>query len=410
MEKDEFIRIRNSYLTAAAPIRSSEHLKGRERGLASLVNALSSPGRHAFIHGHRGVGKTSLAQTAAFSLPGRADPIIAACERNGSFGQVVSDIIKKALQLNPLETKTARNLNLGASFAGFGGNFGLSGEKAPLEVNIKSISDAVFCFQSCVKFLGRDLVVLIDEFDQLPPTEAASFAHFLKQLSDQNVPVTLILCGIAESVESLFEEHASVFRQVHTEKVERLGLTPRMEIIQDAAGALNIEIESGFSGRIAQISDGWPSFVHLIADKVFTSAYDAGEKRVTKQSYEMGLKEAVSSVELTLKRQYETALHKNQKKYEHVIWAVSADKFLDVNLDMVWSHYIWICNQINVSPVDRNNVTTKLNQMCKSDYGKIILKPRRANYTFSEKMMRAYARLRAESDGGVQLGAENPTP
>jgi hypothetical protein len=42
-------------LSSTTPIRSSEFLRGR----------VLQPGRHIFIHGDRGVGKTSLAQTAA---------------------------------------------------------------------------------------------------------------------------------------------------------------------------------------------------------------------------------------------------------------------------------------------------------------------------------------------------------
>ena len=108
-----------------------------------------------------------------------------------------------------------------------------------------------------------------------------------------------------------------------------------------------------------------------------------------------------------MKRDYENALHRNTHKYEHVIWAIANDKLLDVNVDMIWSHYNSICDQIKVRPVTRTNLTTKLNQLAKDQYGNLLFKPRRSNYTFSEKMMRAYARLRAERHG-CHLGPENP--
>jgi uncharacterized protein len=53
-------------LSPSHAIQSAELLRGRTEHLAEIRRALYSPGRQVFIYGHRGVGKTSLAQTAAF--------------------------------------------------------------------------------------------------------------------------------------------------------------------------------------------------------------------------------------------------------------------------------------------------------------------------------------------------------
>ena len=67
MTRDEFLTIRNAFLTSAQPIQSPEHLKGRTRALQALQDSLTSPGRHAFIYGYRGVGKSSLRKLRHFS-------------------------------------------------------------------------------------------------------------------------------------------------------------------------------------------------------------------------------------------------------------------------------------------------------------------------------------------------------
>lgn len=51
----------NEVLTLSVPIRTPEKLFGREHQLETIQLALKSPGRHVFIYGDRGVGKTSLA-------------------------------------------------------------------------------------------------------------------------------------------------------------------------------------------------------------------------------------------------------------------------------------------------------------------------------------------------------------
>jgi Cdc6-like AAA superfamily ATPase len=410
MSREEFLKIRNSFLTSAQPVQSPQHLKGRTKAFQTLLDSLTSPGRHAFIYGYRGVGKSSLAQTTAFQLHGSTSaPILVGCEPTSTFVQVCEDILRIALSVDALEKKgRTSKVNFGASLAGYGANIGV--EKAPgrLEFEIKSVNDATALFKAACERFPPGFVIVIDEFDQLKQAEEhARFALLLKQLSDQKVPVRLIFCGIADSIEKLFSQHGSIFRQVHCELVDRLGIQACLEIMDDAASALKIEMRDDFRYRIAQISDGFPAFVHLISEKVFTATFDRNSTRVTQESYEQGILEAIGSVELTLKRDYENALHRNTHKYEHVIWAVAGDQYLDVNVDMIWKHYNFICDELRIKAVTRANLTTKLNQLSQEKYGNLLTKPRRSNYTFSEKMMRAYARLRAERHG-CHLGPENP--
>jgi hypothetical protein len=409
-DRERFMMVRNVYLTSARPIQSPEHLKGRAKSLRALVDALTAPGRHAFIYGFRGVGKSSLAQTTAFQLQQSASaPIIIGCEPASTFAQICSDILRIALASDPLEVKgKSSKLSVGGTVAGYGGNVAVEKSQTRNELTINSVNDAVAYFRRACEHFSPGFVVVIDEFDQLRNVEEHNrFALLLKQLSDQNIRIRFIFCGIAETVEKLFSQHESIFRQIHSEQVDRLSLQACLDIIDDAAKALEMGVQSDFRYRIAQISDGFPSFVHLITEKVLTATFDEGASIVTQKSYELGILEAIGSVELSLKRSYENALHRNTHKYEHVIWAVAADKLLEANVDMIWKHYNGICDTLSLPPVTRINMNTKLNHLSQVAYGNLLEKPRRSNYTFSEKMMRAYARLRAERHG-CHLGPENP--
>ncbi|TDR94674.1 ATP-binding protein [Enterovirga rhinocerotis] len=410
MNRDDFLKVRNSYLTSASPIQSPEHLKGRERSLSALVDALSSPGRHAFIFGHRGVGKTSLSQTAAFQLQNsHGSPILLGCDQSSTFDSLCSEAIKQALNISPLERKGQMKFNLGASVASLGGaTVGFDRAKEGTQIAISSANSAVSYFSAVTKYLGFGLIVVIDEFDKLQnQNDHAKFASLIKLSSDQKIPVKFILCGIGETIELIFKEHESVSRQVHSEAVSQLNLQARLDIIEDAEKALFIHMKSDFKYRIAQISDGFPSFVHLIAEKIFTAAFDAGETEVTSESYRDGLEQAIVSVEFSMRTRYEKALHKNTRTYEPIIWALANDKLLELNVDDTWRNYLKVCDQMNITPSSRQNMNTKLNQLTQEPYGCLLFKPRRSNYTFSEKMMRGYARLRAARDG-CMLGPENP--
>jgi AAA ATPase-like protein len=67
--------------------------RGREKTLTTIDRAFSSPGRQVFIYGDRGVGKTSLAQTAANLHTGVENlPIYVMCGRTNNFGQMIQAI------------------------------------------------------------------------------------------------------------------------------------------------------------------------------------------------------------------------------------------------------------------------------------------------------------------------------
>jgi ABC-type molybdenum transport system ATPase subunit/photorepair protein PhrA len=72
---------------------SFEYLYGREQQLDQIKQAMFSPGRHIVIYRDRGVGKTSLARTAAFQHhPSAGEPIIVACGTGTTFVTLMNDV------------------------------------------------------------------------------------------------------------------------------------------------------------------------------------------------------------------------------------------------------------------------------------------------------------------------------
>src|ERR1700738_2196253 len=106
-------------LTPSDSIKTPERLFGRESTLRMIDRALSSPGRQIFIHGDRGVGKTSLALTAAYlQTDSHLTPIQVMCGRYSTFAEVMQAIGNATI---PVETRMAERLS------GGGLNFNLPG-------------------------------------------------------------------------------------------------------------------------------------------------------------------------------------------------------------------------------------------------------------------------------------------
>ncbi|MBN9023823.1 MAG: ATP-binding protein, partial [Rhizobiales bacterium] len=171
-DREAFLQTRNAYLTSARPIQSPEHLKGRQRALQSLCDALTSPGRHAFIYGFRGVGKSSLAQTTAFKIhTATSVPIILGCEPSSTFAQICTDVVRIALGSPPLETKSRLNLSFGANVAGYGAQVGVDRAPSRSEIDIESVNDAIRYFKHACERFPPGFTVVIDELDQLTNPE-----------------------------------------------------------------------------------------------------------------------------------------------------------------------------------------------------------------------------------------------
>lgn len=420
MDRDVFYQTLFTYLTASQPIRSRSHLKGRADDLKRLTSALLSPGRHAFIFGFRGVGKTSLAQTALFGIQAEhgKSPILASCERNSTFLSVMTDVIRQMADLNPIEVKQATVVGANGNLLGFGASATKTLTRLDDNFRPNDVGEVIAALEYVCATRMTSFVILIDEFDVLENQyEHERFAALLKQVSDRRIDVKFIICGVADSVERMFTSHASLSRQMHTEEVHQLGWQPRFDIIDDAAAALQLTVDFNIKSRIAAVSDGFPSFVHLVSEQVFSTAFEMGKDYVTSEAFQKGVNLAVTSVDRPLRKEYEDAIRKNTTKSEPVLWAVAADKHFEINVDQAWKHYIDIIEMMSeknpddqeIAPISKANFNTKLNSLCKPAYGLLLEKPRRANYTFREKRMRAYARLRAEQ-ASCQIGYDSIGP
>jgi len=90
----DFGKLLDMVLSPSRPLQSQEFLRGRAEQLDGIRKALYAGGRHVLIHGFRGVGKSSLAQTAAFSLSSKSDPILLGCDQSNGFNSIIRDLME----------------------------------------------------------------------------------------------------------------------------------------------------------------------------------------------------------------------------------------------------------------------------------------------------------------------------
>jgi hypothetical protein len=164
LDQDAFKKILRQNLTPARAISSPEHLKVRARTLTQIDRAFNSPGKHIFIYGDRGVGKTSLAQTAVFiQQSSDAEPILLACG-GMTFLDTVRDAVKRALPAGDglYQKKIEHKLKAGILGFGYDMSRSLSSGTVP---PIDSVNDAVQLLRFVGEVHSREPVIIFDDFD-----------------------------------------------------------------------------------------------------------------------------------------------------------------------------------------------------------------------------------------------------
>lgn len=395
-------------LSPSQPLHSEEFLRGREQQLAGIKRALYQSGRHVLIHGLRGVGKSSLAQTAAYSLSSGMDPIIIGCDGKSTFKSVVREIYNEAANANPAVEKRIKEVSGGFARLGLSLGGKVTTHEGPAN-EPGSVNEAVRLVQFLCETFDASPVIVIDEFDQVRDKgEQESFANFIKQVSDRHVPARFIFCGIGESVDAIMEAHGSADRYFHTVGLGQLPWEARFEIVIGAAERLGIETEGNTVVRIARISDGFPHYVHFVSEKLFWRVYEANnEGRVTPELFEMAMTDAAAEMDMKLKGPYETATQKYNNDYEAVLWAAADGHELRRRSTDIYESYQRIMRDRPQEALDRDRFNQRINSLKQPSHASILTGTRQGWYEFTEKMIRGYVRLRAEQEG-VLLEVDHP--
>jgi uncharacterized protein len=411
--EDEFGTKLGAMLSASRPIHSIEYLKGRDKELETIKQSLYAPGRHVFIYGDRGVGKSSLGQTAAVQYQSAsAAPVFVSGSPNDTFSTVIANIVTQALRQPRTESiKTTRSASLDL----FRVKMSSGTETSAVDIGdrIRSIGDAVALLEEVAERRGENTAVVIDEFDAiLDAAERNKFAALLKQMGDRSVNIKFIFTGIGKSLDELLGAHQSSYRQLEQVELPRLGWDARREIVQAAANAFEMELDNDVNWRIAMVSDGFPYYVHLITEKILWSAF-ASDRDVTQIDPDLflhGLGEAILSTAGELKRPYEKAVV-HHPEMEDLVWATADHEDLIRSVDGIFRSYQAVIGKRadGRQSLERSRFAAQLRKLKGTAYGAVLtqLEGRQGFYTYGEKMLRGYVRMQAEANG-VTLSGEQP--
>jgi len=276
-----------SVFTPGAPIDDYALFGGRMDQVTDVINTVGQKGRHVILYGERGVGKTSLANVLAEVFAGfdgfRLKSVGVNCQTSDDFASLWSNVFRE-LEWNGNGTWAGR------------------------------IPDEPEQIRYALERLENQALIVVDELDRLEDDDALSLlADTIKTLSDHAAPVTLVLVGVADSVDDLLGDHYSVGRALTQVHLPRMSTAELEEIVDKGLSELRLDVDPEARRRIARLSEGLPFYTHSLALHAGQHAVADDRARIEEVDVSRAVQRVVSKTQHSIQAAYETAVRSPRK-------------------------------------------------------------------------------------------------
>jgi hypothetical protein len=161
-----------------------------------------------------------------------------------------------------------------------------------------------------VRSLPNPSVIVIDEFDRVPNTGSTQrlMADTIKMFSDTDVESTIVLVGVADSIADLIAGHESIARNIAQVQVLPMKVEELSQIVQRGFAYAGLDFEDGLDSRIAELSQGYPAYAHLLGLSSGRRTLDANRTRVTFDDLDLAIEDALLNAAGNVQQEYEVAV------------------------------------------------------------------------------------------------------
>jgi Cdc6-like AAA superfamily ATPase len=291
--------------TPAAPIDQFRLFSGRVRQAREVVSAVSQRGLHVVLYGERGVGKTSLANILAELLGDLGVQGLKSGTINCDSSDDYVSIWRKVLR----ELTVYRELPRGAGFMPQLPGLEESSLE-PLAAGDLTPDDVRYILDQ----IPQRVVIVIDELNRVTDKNAlALLSDTIKTLSDHSVEVTIVLVGVADSVDELIGEHPSVERAIRQVPMPRMSQQELFEIVDKGLNELALTIEPAARDRIARLSEGLPAFTHMLCLEASQLAVTDDRTEINSGDVDVAVRGVVDNIQQSIRSAYHLATSSPRK-------------------------------------------------------------------------------------------------
>ena len=383
--QQERFEILKDVFSPSAPITSRELFLGRSEQIDEVLGAVSERGQHIVLYGERGVGKTSLANILHFGLPG-VFVVKVTCNRTEGF----KEVWEKAFQKVRFVTATE--------------GIGFQPEKKvatvqldlflPDKEEINSLD-----IQNVLERVSVPLLFIFDEFDSIQdPAAKTRFADTIKALSDNAPCVTILIVGIADSINHLIGEHRSIERCLKQVQMPRMSDLELEGIINKGLELLAMSIDSWVKDQIVRFSVGFPHFTHLLAKYAAKAAIANDTTEITRGHFAVATTESLTNAHESIRNAYQkaTIASKKSSKFEDVLSAAATAEE-DEHRTFSTNDILVAYRRLTGKKASRQSLVYNIGKLCAEERGSIlevIGKSKNIKFRFRNPLIKAFTRLK----------------
>jgi Cdc6-like AAA superfamily ATPase len=380
-----------SVFTPGSPVDAYALFAGRTAQVQEILRAIRGKGQHAALFGERGVGKTSLANVLSEIL-GNALPVLVV-KITASKGDTFSDIWRRIGRDIKYDTKTQS----------IGFQPSEKHHPASLEEALGSArtpDDVAYILRQ----ITIPLVLVIDEFDRTSGGDVTRLmADCVKTLSDNAVTATIVLVGVANDIDELIAEHASIDRALIQVRMPRMSAPELGEIITRGESESGVAFESSAKQLCVMLAQGLPHYTHLLALYSAERALDSARNEVTSQDVRDSIQTALDKAQQSTQNLYHkaTSSPRRDNLYTEVLTACAlapTDSLGYFAPSDVRDHM----RRVTGRPYEIGAFAKHLRDLCLEIRGPVLERTgteRRYRYRFINPLMQPYVLLNALAIG-----------
>lgn len=383
-----------SIFTPGSPINERDLFSGRGEQIDQVLDAVSQQGYHAVLYGERGVGKTSLSNVIVDFIRDNTTKFIVPrvnCDVSDTF----SSLWRKALR-----------------------DIVIAKQKSPIGFTQKVISDTENLVDSLPELISPDdirraletlskesvVVIIFDEFDRLnDPGITTLMADTIKMLSDYSVRATILMIGVAESVDGLIYGHQSIERALVQIPMPRMSDVEIKQILKTGLARLGMKIQTDAIEELTSLSQGLPYITHLLGLHSVKVSLAKHSLSISAEHVDLAINRALEQWQQSVKTAYYSASSSPQPGniYKEVILACALTDVDDLGYFSA-SAVRAPLRIITGREYDIPNFARHLKELSEKSRGQLLQRvgdARRIRYRFSSPIMKPYVIMRAFADG-----------
>lgn len=381
--------------TPGSPLNERDLFAGRSDQVQQIISAISQKGYHVVLFGDRGVGKTSLSNVLIEFLGDIGQDMFLMPRANCDASDDFASLWKKVLR--------------GVSITHSKSGVGFTAEAIQTSSTIADMLPDTITPDDVRRTLAQlatnnSMVVIFDEFDRLQNrTTTIMMADLVKSLSDHGVDATIMLIGVADSVNALIGEHQSVERALVQVRLPRMSRAEIEQIIGRGLTKLGMGIDAPAMAELSTLSQGLPYVTHLLALHTARAALRKHSLKIDLADVQTGVLHSLGQWQQSIITTYHSATHSHQPDniFKEVLDACAVAGQDETGYFTAASVRLPL-RAITGRNYDIPNFARHLNEFTKPERGAILQRTgetRRIRYRFDSPLIKPYIIMRSVADG-----------